>query len=229
MSELRLNIEELHRNPNNIILISHPGNRKRTKCLIEADFDFSMSSTYEDTISLFQSGKLGELQQKLRKWADKAKRLNNVSGVETQQVLGNIRESLAQWTGSTKPVFAIPVTVLSYDPSIKTIDTVVDFLAGVTTDSGDNDLTLKAPGGYAADLTSTNVRGALKGTWAIQVAQYFRATGLVLLSANPVFSKEISAATNQPIMSKCVLTFTTALLPTVAEVRGWFLNYGGGA
>lgn len=207
-----LDIEKLYNSPASRVTIVHPGNKKTTLGVIENDFGFDVSSQWDDKSQSSQ----GVINQGLNAVA-------NTTGQFSQMVMTDLRQTLSQWLGSSKPIFPVPLTIVSYKPDIKPVDIVAELMAGCAAESP-GALVLKAPNGYGATKFSFNVGETLTGTWTLQMGQWFRATGLVLLGCSAVFSKEIARSTQQPLMARVTLTFQPAILPTAETVRGWFIN-----
>lgn len=207
-----LDLEKLYNSPTSRVTIVHPGNKKTTTGVIESDFGFDMTSMFDDKTQLNN----GTISQGLNAVA-------NTTGQFSQMVMTDLRQTLSQWLGSNKPIFPVPLTIVSYKPDIKPVDIVSELMAGCTAESP-GALVLKAPNGYGATKFSFNVGETLTGTWTIQLGQWFRATGLVLLGCSAVFSKETARSTKQPLMARVTLTFQPAILPTADTVRGWFIN-----
>ncbi|WBU87742.1 hypothetical protein [Escherichia phage EP_H11] len=208
-----LDIEKLYANPDARIVLVHPGNKSRTVGLIETDFGFDISSLFESGENLMA----GTLTRG-------ANAVANTVGMD-QMVIRNIRETIAQWRGSTKPVFPVTLTIISYNPSIRPLDIVKEFLAGVTYTTK-NGLMFGAPNGYSVTKATGNFNPdtAITGTWTLQIGQWFRATSLILVNVSTQYSKEIARSTGQPLWAKVQLSFTPAYLPDEDHVRSWFIK-----
>lgn len=211
-SSSMLDIAKLHANPNARVIILHPGNTKSTIAVTESDFGFSMSSQFTS-----------EDQQGADPLSDTTNKISNTFGLGAQTIVANIRQTASQWTGSTRPTFSIPITVVAYDTSIKPLDISKEFLKGVAFEYGMAGV-FKAPNGYGVTKLDAGFgNSSFTGTWSLQIGQWFRATGLILLDATVQYSKEVLKTTKQPVWATINLTFQPCILPDKETVASWFL------
>lgn len=207
-----LDIAKLYSNPSATISIVHPGNQKTTVGLIEADFGFNISSVFNS-----------EDQMNANPVGNVLNAAANTTGIGAQSVVANIRQTVSQWTGSTRPTFSVPITVIAYDPSIKPLDIASEFLSSVAFEFGPGGI-LKAPNGYGVRKLTTDFGvQSFDGTWSLRIGRWFRAIGLVLVDVSATFSKETAQAHNQPMVASINLTFSPAILPDKAMVKSWFI------
>jgi hypothetical protein len=207
-----LDIAKLQANPNARVTIVHPGNTKTTIGLVEGDFGFGMSSNFSS-----------EDQVGANPLTAGYNAIANTIGAGTQSVIANVRQTVSQWTGSVRPTFQIPLTVVQYDTSVKPLDMAKDFFSGVAFEYGAGGI-LQAPNGYKVTKLDSNFGAdSFAGTWTIQMGKWFRATTLVLVDVQAQFSKEIVRSSGQPLWATFNLSFTPAKLPDQKEVASWFL------
>lgn len=134
--------------------------------LIENDFGFAMTAIYQDLGDAHISDVLSKL----------ASTASNMFARE-QRLFKTTQSTISMYNGSAKPIFALPITLLSYKRDKSILDTVQTLITGVAPtfnstsetledfniDTGDAldganpDFFMKAPGGYTtpfADISS---------------------------------------------------------------------------
>lgn len=208
-----LDIAKLYSNPAAVISIVHPGNIKTTVGLVESDFGFDISSVFNSEDQMANNPASNLLNA-----------ASNTTGIGAQSVVANIRQTVSQWTGSTRPTFQVPLSLVAYDPSIDIVGIASDLVAACAFEFGPGGI-LKAPGGYGVRKATADFGiNSFDGTWTLQIGRWFRATGLVLVSCAPRFSKETHRGSGKPIFANLTLTFTPAILPDKNMVKGWFIQ-----
>ena len=171
---------------------------------------------------------------------------NSVAGVSDdgsgQHIMQGITETIARWSGATKPSFAFNIMFVKLNPRVNLLNDVTTLLKGClpADSSGDGILkgTMEAPYGYQTGITGDNPTtgddgsyAALndkKGTWTVQVGRWFRARGLVMNSATANFSQQV-APDGDPLFAEVQVTFETWRQIKAGELEDFFPTLGRGS
>ena len=210
---ISLELLKLRSNPNAKIILTLPEGGF-IEGFVEQDFNFAMGSTYS------------EGQEEIAGQAEATNIANdvaNTTGAFGQVLVRNIRQTVSNWTGPTKPTFDVPLTLISYDTSQNIMADVQKLFEGVAAD--ENGLLLLAPGGYTASFFNedfaTNPK-AVVGTWTLKIGQWLVLPRLLLTTVSCQFSKEVTSFNNKPLYVRLQLSFTPAILPTKKQVGQYF-------
>lgn len=76
--------------------------------------------------------------------------------------------------------------------------------------------------GAGSDMGYADILSQLKGTWSIQIGNWFRATHLVLDNVNFSGSKEVVTG-GVPLVVNVSASFTPVIQPSAKTVKGWFI------
>lgn len=188
---------------------------KRTfRGAIEQDFELGGEAQFDNPFEQYLDDKSQKLAQGTAVFNSMFKGFD-VSPIQLKTRLNTI----SLWTGSQRPPIPIPFTVVRRRMSQPSVTSITSYLISQTfPESTEPALTgfLTAPGGYK--ITDD---GNAEGTWIVSVGNWFRATGLILRSANFTHSKAV-VGDDTPLYATGTLTFEPYRAITASEFRAWF-------
>lgn len=171
----------------------------------------------------------------------KAETVANSVGVDTgdgQHAMTGITETIARWTGATKPTFAFNIMFIALDSKHDVITPCKILLRGCLPheDSGSRlKGTMEAPYGYKTGISGEqepeydeslayNNETTLAGTWRVAVGKWFNAGRLVLNSVSVNFSQQC-APNGKPLFAEAQCVFETWRLPKANELEQFFKGF----
>lgn len=161
-------------------------------------------------------------------------------GVDTgegQHAMTGITETIARWTGASKPSFSFNVMFIATSPGADIISPVKTLIRGCLPHENSGKIlkgTMMAPYGYKYGITGEdeaepdegldywNSGGEkLQGTWTVQVGKWFKAPRLVLDSVSVNFSQQC-APNGKPLYAEAQLVFQCWRLLKANELEKFF-------
>ncbi|QJT71154.1 hypothetical protein GR11A_00117 [Vibrio phage vB_VcorM_GR11A] len=158
---------------------------------------------------------------------DKSEKLNQGTAVFNSLFGANIEQtqlksrlnSISLWTGTSRPTFDIPITLIRHRTADQPITAITSELQSYLFPIADGGLesTLAAPGGY-----KIIEGGKASGTWTLSIGNWFRATGLILRAA-PFPHSQVITVDDTPMFAKGRVTLEPYRMISSAEFRQYIL------
>lgn len=227
----QLYIDRLLKNPDAIVLIrlGVGAGGKTEKYIVQSflteDFSFSSSadwsSPYDNIIK--------EASKALRGLSDLAK-LFPVIGEPIVKFLGGggnatflpFATTIVDYFGTSRPEFSLSLVFIATDSKKDPRREIFKLLSGV--------FPTEAPGGFMGPpLGFFSELGDVKsGFVALQIGRYLRfmSPPLIIKSVSPKFSK-VPTSAGIPLYAEATVSFEFAKVPSITDVRGWFLDMTG--
>lgn len=218
-----IDVENVMNNPNAQVRIALPGKGTRAfRGYMEGELAISASNSFNTP---FQSQALSNLTSKVNVAKNVTESLinANLSKSGTGQVdfggeinLQNLSHTLMSWNGSQKPQFSLNLLffALREDDDVRNPVSSLYRTVFPTVRPNTSGFLLDAPLGYSAKLNAQN-RPTSKGTFAIEIGEWFKTNGMVMTNVNFTFSNE-KIASGAPLYAFGSISFE--------KFRGMLLN-----
>ncbi|QJT70938.1 hypothetical protein GR7B_00140 [Vibrio phage vB_VcorM_GR7B] len=204
-------LESLKEDPNKQVILTN-GSLTVTGYL-EQDFEVGGSAVYDNPFEQFLDDKSAKLQQ--------AAAIGNQFGMTDMSSfqLKSRLNTISLWTGSERPTFNIPFTLVRKRATDQPVTAVTSQLTSYLYPIAESGLEglLSAPGGYA-----TAEGGSATGTWTLKIGRWFRATGLILLNASFTHSKAVTTD-DSPLYATGTVSMQPYRMISASEFRNYFL------
>ncbi|HEC63781.1 MAG TPA: hypothetical protein ENI23_00640 [bacterium] len=162
----------------------------------------------------------GGAQQKLSQVASSVASVANIFGANMGQFqIMHLSQTVNAWVGSGKPQFQIPMLFLATKES-DDVRVSVARIMDATYPTRSSIVTLRAPLGYAVNPRTA---AALRGTLAVRVGNYFRATRMLIIEQSFKLSKE-PIRSGAPLYAEGSITIEPYRLLTAAEIKAFIFQ-----
>lgn len=222
-----LDIDQLISNTNSKVIICLPSEGFSVTGFVTEELSGSGQANYSD---LFETGGAESLSKSLTQ----AGTLISALGIDKmfgkdmsfpQIQLVTTQQTVAMYTGSSKPSFTIPMVFVALKPEINQNPEIrVKQLLRAThpgqKEVGDTGIKfLKAPLGYFPSFKN----GTARGTVSFSIGTWFRAMNMLITNVSYSFSKEITSL-GFPLYAKVSIVFESYRILTAHEVSNFFIN-----
>lgn len=187
--------------------------------VVAGTLGFDVSSEYGNPLwSQAQQGLSEQLQGFLSVSSDVKRRLTG-KGLSHPYTLLNANQSVKTWTGSSLPIFKIPLKFIALNEDDDVTDAHTALLSSVMpifTSKNSLSAFMRPPLGYLpSGITASN-------TITVAIGQWFRATGQVMITVDMSYSKE-TLVSGSPLYCEGAISFTPFRIISYAEIQGYFL------
>lgn len=220
MTAFNLDIDNLKANPNARVLISGLRRGRAVEAFVQNPLSMVAGNDYNNP---FES----QAQQSLSDVANRAIAVSNSSlGTDFANVsLKSFNQTINSWVGSQKPVFNVQLTFVAIDPEDNVMDDVNTIMRGVfpTRGSlGSIGTIMNAPLGYSPTFNTDAVSGIqVRGTVTLSIGRWFRALGLVIRTASPLYSQEVIQS-GRPLYATIDCQFEPYRAISLGDFQGYF-------
>jgi len=182
--------------------------------LYSGQFTFSGSAEFT---TMFQSSRINQIKQIGIQAQQIASELG-VKGASQLGVIETVNQTLAIFTGYSKPTITVQVLDYAYSKDHNPVTRLKQLLRAVYPEIV-NEVTISKPFNYQPDLKNPK---SAKGLVGVRVSTFFEAHSFfVIRNVNLSFSQEISKY-GFPIYGTAEITFEPYKLPSFSEVQSWF-------
>jgi hypothetical protein len=211
-----VSIQKLANNPASIVVVSIPGAGNSVNGFIIDAISVDGNASYNTPLYSGAQEGLNDNLNRLKAVPGLSSVIPNISPIEASQ-------TIAAWTGTSKPVFNVRMIFVALDdntdvrtPTLKLYRTV--YPVGEKIVKGQF---FRPPLDYAV-----NTDGTGKNTITVQIGRWFRGGGMIMKDVNFTFSKQ-TIKNGTPLYAEGSIQFEPYRLITYGEFAGYFIGSGG--
>lgn len=187
--------------------------------IIAGPLGFEVSSEYGTPLwSQSQEGLSEQLQGYLAVASGVKKTLTG-KGLSHPYTLLNANQSVKTWTGTSLPVFNVPLKFVAFNEDDDVTDAHKALLSAVMpvfTSKNSLSAFMQPPLGYLPSGITAS------GTITVAIGQWFRAVGQVMVTVDMSYSKE-TLLSGAPLYCEGDISFTPFRIISFQEIQGYFL------